>query len=414
MGIITSLVHPERRATIEGPLPLTAERIVEWLSGPATASGVNLSTEGALKLVGVWACVRVISEDVASLPLIVYNRLPRGKERAMAHPLYRLLHDAPNPLMTSATFRECLQGHMLLWGNAYAQIERDQDTGRPTALWPLRPDRMDKPIVSQAGTLLYTYRLPTGEPRALSQSDVFHLRGLSPDGLIGYSPIALHRETLAWSIATKEYGIRFFGNDSRPGGILQTKQRLPKDSVDRLRSSWEAAHRGLTQAHRIAVLEEGIEWKQVGIPPEDAQYLEVMTFQLQDIARLYRMPPHKIQDLARATFSNIEEQSIDYVVGTLRPGLTRWEQQANKDLVMPSEQGRIFAEHLMDALLRGKTLERFQSYQLAMQNGIYSANEVREFENQNPFEGGDIHLQMQNMAPYGTLPPAPTPPPKEA
>jgi len=273
---------------------------------------------------------------------------------------------------------------------------------------------MDKPIVSQAGTLLYTYRLPTGEPRALSQSDVFHLRGLSPDGLIGYSPIALHRETLAWSIATKEYGIRFFGNDSRPGGILQTKQRLPKDSVDRLRSSWEAAHRGLTQAHRIAVLEEGIEWKQVGIPPEDAQYLEVMTFQLQDIARLYRMPPHKIQDLARATFSNIEEQSIDYVVGTLRPGLTRWEQQANKDLVMPSEQGRIFAEHLMDALLRGKTLERFQSYQLAMQNGIYSANEVREFENQNPFEGGDIHLQMQNMAPYGTLPPAPTPPPKEA
>lgn len=408
MGIITSLVRPEARATIEGPLPLTAQRIVEWLAGPATASGIRVSTEGSLRLIGVWACVRVISEDVASLPLLCYNRLERGKERIPQHPLYRLLHESPNPYMTSTAFREALQGHVLLWGNAYASIERDEMTGRPMALWPLRPDRMDAPVISDAGTLLYTYHLPTGEPRSLTQSEVFHLRGLSSDGITGYSPITLHREGLAWSIATREYGARFFGNDSRPGGILQAKNRLSDEAVKRLRESWETAHRGLEQSHRIGVLEEGIEWKQTGIPPEDAQYLEVMTFQLQDIARIYRTPPHKIGDLSRATYSNIEEQAIEYVSDTLRPWLVRWEQQANKDLVMPSERGRVFVEHLMDALLRGKTLERFQAYQLGLQNGVYSPNEIREFENLNPFEGGDTHLQQVNMAPYGTAP-APAP-----
>lgn len=401
MGVLTKMI--ERRATIEGPLPLTAQRIVEWLTGEPTASGVSISPQGSLKLAAVWACVRVISEDIASLPLFTYRRLDRGKEKATTHRLYRLLHDAPNPYMTAMQFRETLQGHVLLWGNAYANIERDGD-GWPVALWPLRPDQMDTPIISEAGTLLYTYHMPGGEPRALTQSDVFHLRGLSPDGLVGYSPISLHRQALSLALATMEFGNRFFGNDSRPGGVLQVKTKISKEAADRMKASWEAAHQGLQKAHRVAVLEEGVEWKQVGIPPEDAQFLQTREFQLQETARIFRLNPHKLGDLSRATYSNIEELAIDHVTGTLRPWLVRWEQQINKDLVMPRERGRIYVEHLMDALLRGKTLERFQAYQLGIQNGIYSPNETRDFENMNPFAGGDLHLQQANMVPYGTKP----------
>jgi HK97 family phage portal protein len=401
----------EKRASIEGPLPLTSARIVEWMNGgEATSAGVNISTEGSLKLAAVWACVRVISEDLASLPMITYKRLERGKERATEHRLYGLLHDAPNPFMTAMQFRETLQAHVLLWGNAYASIDRDQD-GRPVALWPLRPDRMQGPALSAAGTLLYNYTLPNGEPRALTQSDVFHLRGLSTDGITGYSPIAQHREALALSLATMTFGNKFFGNGSQPGGVLQAKTKLSREASDRMKMSWETAHQGLENAHRVAVLEEGVEWKQIGIPPEDAQFLETRLFQVQETTRIFRMPPHKVQELSRATFSNIEEQSIEYVSDTLRPWLVRWEQQVNKDLLMPSERKTFFVEHLMDALLRGNTLTRFQSYQLGLQNGVYSPNEVREYENMNPFDGGDTHLQMQNMAPYGTEPVKPEPAP---
>ena len=407
MGILTSLVRTEARATL-GPLPLTAARILELFSGDPTAAGLTISVQGSLKLAAVWACVRVISEDVASLPLLLYRRLDKGKERVPQHPLYRLLHDQPNEFMTAMQFRETLQGHVLTWGNAYANIERDGD-GRPVALWPLRPDQMNGPVLSQGGTLLYTYYLPSGEPRALTQAEVFHLRGLSSDGIIGYSPIQFHRESLALSLATMKFGNLFFGSGSQPSGVLQVKTKLSKEGADRLRDSWNAAHQGLERSHRVAVLEEGVEWKQIGIPPEDSQFLETRQFQVQETTRIFRMPPHKVQDLSRATYSNIEEQAIEYVSDTLRPWLTRWEQQINKDLIMPGEQKTIFAEHLMDALLRGKTLERFESYAKGIGNGIYSPNDVLELENRNPYEGGDVHLQPLNMIPIGSPPPAPAP-----
>ncbi len=414
MGILTSLVRPrERRSSLEGPLPLTAPRIVEWLQGETTAAGVAINQRNSLREEAVWACVQAISQDVASMPLITYRRLERGKERATNHSLYRLLHDEPNPHMTAYQLRNTEQGHVLLWGNAYTNVQRDAD-GNVVALWPLRPDSMDPPVLSEAGTLLYLYHLPSGEPRALTQSDVFHLRGLSMDGLVGLSAISEHRQALALSLATLEFGTRFFGNDSRPGGILQAKTRLSKEASDRMKKSWEEAHQGLTNAHRVAVLEEGVEWKQVGIPPEDSQFLETRLFQIQSVARIFRIPPHKIGELSRATFSNIESQAIEYVRDCLRPWLTNWEQQINKDLLLPSEKGRYFAEHKMDVLLRGETSARFAAYQLAIQNGVMSPNEVRELENMNPFPGGDTHLQQLNMVPYGTKPPEPAPQPAPA
>lgn len=411
MGIVTSLVRPrESRASTEGPLPLTAERVATWLDGGGgTAAGVSISPTNAIRQPAVWACINAISQDVGAMPLITYRRLDRGKERATSHYLYRLLHDEPNPFMTSMQLRQTLQSHALSWGNAYANVERDED-GYPVALWPLRPDAMDAPAISQAGTLLYTYYLPSGEPRKLIQSDVFHVRGLSSNGIVGYSPITQHREALALALATQEFGSRFFGNDSRPGGVLQAKNKLSDEAAKRMKASWEAAHQGLSHAHRVAVLEEGVEWKQIGIPPEDSQFLQTRQFQIEEIARIFRMPPHKIQDLSRATFSNIESQAIEYVRDTLQPWLVAWEQQINKDLVMPSEKGIIFAEHMMDSLLRGETVTRFQAYQLGIQNGVLSPNEAREKENMNPVPGGDVHLQQTNQVPLGTVPAASTTP----
>lgn len=413
MGLIRdtlTTVIPATRAFQEGPLPLTAARVIEWLGGEASVTGVRMTPEQSLRQAAVYSCVRIISEDVASLPLITYRRLAQGKDRAVDHPLFVLLHDSPNPHMTAMQCRETMQGHLLLRGNAYAQIERDE-VGRIVGLWPLHPDRMDTPVLSQAGTLLYSYRRANGEPVALTQSDVLHLRGLSPDGIMGYSPIALHRETLGNAQAMLEYGARFFGNNSQPGGYLSKKEgRINEDTAKRLKDSWEAAHRGLDNAHRVAVLEEGLEWHQIGLSNEDSQYLDSRKFSRSEIAGIFRVPPHKIGDLERATFSNIEEQAIEYVTDTLQSWLVRWEQQINKDLLAPGERKQYFVEHLLDAKLRGKTLERMQSYQLGIQNGIYSPNDVLAMENRNPFEGGDLHLQPMNFVPWGTEPPPPPAP----
>jgi len=392
----------------QGPLPITAGKVFEWLSGSSsTITGLNVSPESSLKLSAVYACVRIISEDVGSLPLILYRRGERGKDRAPEHPLYRLLHDAPNPWMTAMQFRETMQGHLLLRGNAYANIDRDA-SGRIKALWPLRPDRMDTPVVSEAGRLMYTYHMPNGETVVLSQDEVLHLRGLSTDGILGYS-LALHRETIGLSQATLEYGARFFGNDSRPGGVLQAKGRMSAEAADRLRTSWESAHRGLTGAHKVAVLEEGVEWKQVGIAPDEAQYLETRNFQVQEIARIFRVPPHKLSELSRSTYSNISEQSEEYFSDTIRSWLVRWEQQLNKDLLLPREQGTYFAEHLIDAIVRASIEKRYAAYMTARQWGFMSINEIRELENMNPIEDGDEYLQPLNMTVVGAPPPPPSP-----
>lgn len=405
MGLVAEAIRSlERRSTIEGPLPLTSTRILEWLSGATTASGVSITPESALRLSAVYACVRMKSEDIAKLPLHLYQQQGRTRMQATAHPLYNILHRGPNPYMTAMQFRETLQAHVELRGNAYANIERD-GSGTILRLWPLRPDRMAPPVLSENGTLLYRYTLPSGEARSLTDSEVFHLRGLSSDGIMGYGPIALHRETLGWSMAAREYGARFYSNDSRPGGILQKKEGwLSEEAAKRLRAGWESAHRGLTNSHRIAVLEDGIEWKQVGISQVDAEYLGTLNYQIQDVARIFRVPPHKIGELSRATFSNIEEQEIEYVVDTLQVIAERWEQQIYKDLLLEAEQGRYFVKHNFNALLRGKTVERYQAYMTAIQNGILSPNDVRELEDLNPFDGGDIHLQPLNMVPFGTIP----------
>ena len=391
------------RSSLEGPLPLTSQRVIEWLAGPATISGARITPESALRLAAAYAAVVVISQDVAKLPLVTYQRLDQGKVRARQHPIYGVLHDSPNPYMTAYQFRQTMQSHVMTWGNAFANIERDQD-GDVLGLWPLRPDHMERPVLSKAGTLIYRYTLPDGQPRDMPQSEILHLRGLATDGLWGLSPIALHRETLGLALAAQEYGARVFANDARPGIVLMYDKRLSDTAIERLRNTWTREHQGLSNAARVAVLEEGITLQTIGFPPEDAQFLETRQFEVQEIARIFRVPPHKIMDLSRATYSNIEEQAIEYVTDTLGAWLANWEQQINKDLLIGAERQVFFAEHLVEALLRGKTLERYQAYQVARQNGWLNADEIRERENLNPIadDSGAVYWRPANMVPADT------------
>lgn len=363
----------------------------------ATASGVDVTPDSALTYTAVWACVRILSESVAMLPLVLYERTAQGKQRAVNHPLYTILHDVANPEMTAFELRETLQGHLATWGNAFGYIEWGRD-GFPRELWPLRPDRMR--VARKNGLLRYYYRIQAGNPEIpLVAESVLHLRGLGGDGIIGYSPIQMHRESIGLGKAAEEFGSRFFGNDARPGGILEHPGVLGDDAYKRVKGNWASEHGGLDKSHKIAILEEGMKFHEVGIPPEDAQFLETRKFQVQDIARIYRMPPHKMADLDRATFSNIEHLSIEFVTDTLMPWLVRWEKRANLQLLTGEERKRLYIEHLIDGLLRGDIKSRYEAYAIGRQNGFLSTNDIREKENMNGIDGGDVYLVPLNMIP---------------
>jgi HK97 family phage portal protein len=362
-----------------------------------TASGVSVTPEGALAHSAVYACVRILAETMASLPLIMYERLERGKRRAEDHYLYTLLKDQPNEFMTSFEYRETLQGHLALRGNAYSLVDYD-GSGRVTSLFPLRPDRMLQ-IVEGGDRRLFHYMLPSGEMRWFDNLHIWHLRGMGSDGLYGYSPIHLARQAIGLGMAAEKYGALFFSNGAEPGVILQHPSKLSDDAYKRIRKSWDKMHGGLDKKHRMAIVEEGMTVEKIGIPPDDAQFLETRKFQLQEIARIYRIPPHMLADLDRATFSNIEHQAIEFVVHTIRHWCVRWEQSIKACLMLEAERKRFFPEFLVDALLRGDILSRYQAYAAARQNGWFSANDIRELENMNPIEGGDVYLVPLNMVP---------------
>ncbi len=379
---------------------------VKALGGWETASGVEVNAATALQYSAVWACTRVLSETVASLPLHLYRRLPGGgKERAVDHPLYRILHDDANDETTSFYFRETLMGHLCGWGNAYAEIEIN-GRGQVIGLWGLRPDRMK--VERENSKLKYTYRLNRPDSQGQHQhvfapEQVLHVPGLGFDGVVGYSPIRMARQAIGLGLATEEFGARFFGNDARPGIVLQHPDRLSKDARETLQKSWTSKYGTLAKSHSVAILEEGLQLVEIGIPPEDAQFLQTRKFQRSEIASIYRVPPHKIGIMDAATFSNIEHQSIEFVVDTIRPWLVRWEQVLNTKLLLPSERGKYFTEFLVDGLLRGDIKSRYEAYAVGRMNGFLNANEIRELENMNPFEGGDVYLVPLNMIPISAV-----------
>jgi HK97 family phage portal protein len=306
--------------------------------------------------------------------------------------------------MTSFVFRETLMSHLLLWGNAYAQVIRD-GRGQVLALYPLLPNKMDV-ARSANGELTYTYRRdaeesrinPASETLTLRRDEVLHIPGLGFDGLIGYSPIAIAKNAIGMAMATEEYGASFFANGANPGGVLE-HPGVVKDPK-RVRESWNAVYQGGGNAHRIAVLEEGMKFQAIGIPPEQAQFLETRKFQINEIARIFRVPPHMVGDLEKSSFSNIEQQSLEFVKYTLDPWVVRWEQALQQSLLLPSEKPRYFVRFNVDGLLRGDYQSRMTGYATGRQNGWLSANDIRELEDMNRIpaeEGGDLYLVNGNM-----------------
>lgn len=407
MGLISRLLgsnQAEQRSVT------SLEELARLFGADVTVTGRAVSAEGSLAQVTVYSCVRLIAESVGMLPIILYRRLERGKERATEHPLYSILHTLPNPEMTPIELFETVTGHLCLWGNAYCEIEYD-GAGRRRALWPLRPNRMTVEVNAN-NEREYEYMLPDGKSVRIPRWRIWHVRGWGTDAWCGKSPITVARESIALALATQEYGARFFGNDSRPGGILVHPGKLSKDTAGKLKAQWEAAHSGLSNSHRVAVLEEGISWQQIGIPPEDAQFLQTREYQDVQICTLYRVPPHMvgITDKSTSWGSGIEQQALGYQTFTLLPYTTRICQSITRDLLSASERNTLFAEYLTAALVKGDIKTRYESYAIGRNGGWLSVNDVREAENMNPVDGGDEYLQPMNMQPVGQEPEEPEEP----
>lgn len=400
MGIFSKLF-----GTRASPKNRTAGSAYSFYLG-TSAAGKVVSERSAMQLTAVYACVRILAEAVAGLPFHLYRRNENGTEKAVNHPLYFLLHDEPNVEMTSFVFRETLMTHLLLWGNAYAQIIRN-GKGEVIALYPLMPDRMSIDRDSKSGRIHYEYTTTSDDPLSkkgmsvkLSAHDVFHIPGLGFDGLVGYSPIAMAKNAIGSAIACEEYGARFFANGATPGGVLEHPGTLKDPS--KIRESWQTAFGGSRNAGRVAVLEEGMKYTPVSIAPEQAQFLETRKFQIEEIARIFRVPPHMIGDLEKSSFNNIKQQSLEFVKYTLDPWVSRWEQAIRRSLLSEHEKKDYIVKFNVDGLLRGDYESRMSGYATARQNGWMSANDIRELEGMDriPLEdGGDLYLVNGNMLP---------------
>ena len=400
MGIFSGLFRSRDK-----PQNRTTGSAYSFFFGGSSA-GKRVNERSAMQMTAVYSCVRILAEAVAGLPLHLYRyKEDGGKEKAIDHPLYLLLHDEPNPEMSSFVLRETLMTHLLLWGNAYAQIIRN-GKGEVIALYPLMPDRMTVDRDSK-GQLYYEYTVsmddtPTvkGSLVRLHPSDVLHIPGLGFDGLVGYSPIAMAKNAIGMAIACEEYGAKFFANGAAPGGVLEHPGTI-KDP-QRVRESWQSTFGGSGNANKIAVLEEGMKYTPIGISPEQAQFLETRKFQINEIARIFRVPPHMVGDLEKSSFSNIEQQSLEFVKYTLDPWVIRWEQSIQRSLLSRDEKSVYFVKFNLEGLLRGDYQSRMNGYAIGRQNGWMSANDIRELENLDRIpaeDGGDLYLINGNMLP---------------
>ena len=385
----------------------TAGSSYSFFMGGSTA-GKNVNERSAMQMTAVYACVRILSEAIAGLPLHLYRYSDEGsKEKAVDNPLYFLLHDEPNEEMTSFVFRETLMTHLLLWGNAYAQIIRN-GKGSVMALYPLMPNKMEVDR-DENGQIIYKYNRSKDEANTkeegtvvLDSTDVLHIPGLGFDGLVGYSPIAMAKNAIGMAIACEEFGSKFFANGASPSGVLEHPGIL-KDPA-RVRESWNAAYGGSANSHKVAVLEEGMKYTPISISPNEAQFLETRKFQINEIARIFRVPPHMVGDLEKSSFSNIEQQSLEFVKYTLDPWVIRWEQSLSRALLSQDEKRTYFFKFNVDGLLRGDYQSRMNGYAVGRQNGWMSANDIRELENMDRIPenlGGDMYLVNGNMLPLG-------------
>jgi HK97 family phage portal protein len=372
-----------------------SEKFDRWIRSGESQTGVVVDQSTVFNLSTVYACINAIAQTVGSLPLVLYKRVGEGKERATEHYLFDILRNNPNPNILPSAFKEAIMGNVLTRGNGYAEIEFDV-MGRPLALWPIASSRV-RPV--QVGTeLSYDITLENKIARVPAHR-IFHVPGLSFNGIEGVTPIEISREAFAMALSNQEYAARFFKNDANPGGILKHPAKLASDAYDRLKKQTENMHMGLEKKHRFMLLEGGLTWEKTGLSPADSQLLEERKFSVTDIARMFRVPPHIIADLERATFSNIEMQSIEFLTYCIMPWLVKFQEAIQKRVIPAVDKSKYFAEYLVNALLKGDTKTRFEAYGIGLDRGFLSINDVRAMENMNEVEGGDKYYKAVNMAP---------------
>lgn len=371
----------------------------------STPTGLTITPENALNVTTVYQAIRFLSFMVASLPLITYQKKGEDRQRATNHTLYYLLHDQPNEEMTSFDLISLMASHVFGRGNGLAEIVFNS-SGVIESLWPLRPDRVQ--LVRNINfELRYVVTLPerfNSEKRVLRPEQVWHWRGLTNEGLWGLSVLSMHRNAVALSKATEEFGSAYFGNGAEPGVVLKHPGTLNDDVYDRITESWEQAHMGLNKAHRAAILEEGMSIEKIGFNPQDSQFLDTRKFQVLEIARMFGIPPHLLFELSNATFTNIEQQSLELLKYHLRPWLVNFEQQIKRSLFLDRERkAGYYSEFLVDAIERGDLATRFQAYVSGFGNGFYTINDVLRKENANTIgEMGDKRFVPMNMAVLGS------------
>lgn len=370
----------------------------EWwrqsLLGNNVASGVSVNEDTAMQVSAVYGCVRILAETIASLPLNVYRRDGESKVIDTSHPLHSILHDAPNNIQTSYELREFQVSNLGLRGNSFNQVLRS-GRGAIGEIIPLY-SQYAKPRTTADNKLVIDYQEP-GNNRVFQQSEIWRTAGLSSNGVTGLSPVSLARESIGLSIATEQHGAYLFSNGAQVPAVLEHPQILNDEAFKHLKESFDDKHTGVGNSHKPLILEQGMTYKSIGMTSEDSQFLESRKFQIAEIARWYRVPLHMLNELTNATFSNIEHQSIEFVMHTIRPWLVRIEQSINRDLFLPSERGRYFVEHNIEGLLRGDTLSRYEAYGKGINDGWLNPNEVRKFENLDPVDGLDDYRFPLNM-----------------
>jgi len=361
-----------------------------------------ITVDKAITVSGVISIIILIAQDTASLPLILYGKKGRNKFRAVENPYYALMHDQPNPEHSAMTFRESIVSHLIAWGNFYAQIIIDE-AGLATSLWPLRPDKMSVERVD--GEKVYKYQTRDGKPRVFLRDEILHIPAFGFDGLTGLSRIALARHSIGESISTQKFGSKFFANGANFDMVLRHPGELSDVARKNLDTSIKEHYTGVDNSHKFIILEENMSVEKIGIPPDDAQFLESRKFQLSDINRMIGpVPPHMIGDVTSSTSwgTGIDSQEQGYVNHTLHPYAVRIEQGLGGQLLLPSDrQAGYFYEHLFDGILRGDIATRYAAYQTGINNGFMTRNEARARENLNPRKGLDELLMPLNMTTIG-------------
>jgi HK97 family phage portal protein len=388
------------RALLAAPA-VTLQNLVRMVEGPPTTAGITVTEVSAMNYAAVWCAVQCIAGDLASLPLHLYQRVgDDGKRRMTQHPVYYLLHDRPNPMMTSSALRETIQAHVLLWGNGYLEIDRSGG-GEVEALWPRMPWMVSaEPSLyaerGPVGSRYYRVTDPDGRQRPVAAGNMVHIPGLGGDGIFGYSVIRKARETIGLGLEAERFGAEFFGHATVASGVYTHPGRLSREGREALRNDLEQFRQ---QRLGTILLEEGTTWTQTTIPPDDAQFLQTRLFQVLEICRWFNLPPQKLKDLSRATYTNAEQQQLDYVQSCLMRWLVRWEMELGAKLIRPAERRQQFVQFTVDGILRGDFKTRYDGFAVGKQWGFLSTNDIRRLENMDPVEGGDMYLMPTNMWP---------------